>query len=92
MRNREVRGFHQSSTGRHAAFDEKKIESDVLSAISRLLADGKEFAGHDGRRYAILSVNKEESESESFIDVVARFDEGNVVVAKYAIVLQPISH
>ena len=39
----------------------------------------------------IVNVTKEESDSEHFIDVLVRFDEGNVVAAKYAITLQRIS-
>lgn len=63
----------------------------MLSTISHLFADGEEFSGHDGRQYAIVSVNEEEMESESFIDVVVKLDEGDQVAAKYAITLQQIS-
>lgn len=72
------------------AFDEK-LGKDVLSTISRLFADGKQFLGHDGRQYVIIGFNKEESGSETFIDVVVRSGEGHELVAKYAIVLQQIS-
>jgi hypothetical protein len=72
------------------AFDEKKLGKDVLSVGARLF-DGERFVGHDGRQYAIISINEEEPDSESFIDVVVRNDEGDQVVAKYAIILQQIS-
>ena len=74
------------------ALDEKKLGRDVSSVISRLFADGEEFPGHDGRQYAIIGINAEETESESFIDVVVKLDDGPRVVAKYAIILQQISH
>jgi hypothetical protein len=73
-----------------ATFDKEKLERDVLSAISRAFADGREFTGHDGRLYLIRGVDRGESESESFIDVIAR-GERDTVTAKYAIVLQRIS-
>jgi hypothetical protein len=91
MRNRDTGGFHHLSTARRLAFDEKELGREVLSVISRLFADGEEFTGHDGRQYKIVGITNEESESESFIDVVVRLDEGQEMVAKYAIVLQQIS-
>jgi len=91
MHNREAGGSYHSSTECPVAFDEKKFGRDVLSAVSRLFAHGEEFSGHDGRQYVIVGINKEESESESFIDVVVRLDAGHEVVAKYAMVLQKIS-
>jgi hypothetical protein len=91
MRNRDMRGFHHSTTEGTTAFDEKSLERDILSEISGLLADGKEFTGHDGRRYLIRGGADEESESESFIDVVVKFDQGSVIAARYAIMLQRIS-
>ncbi len=91
MHNRETRDCRHSSTECAMAFDEKKLGRDVLSVVSRLFADGEEFSGHDGRQYVIVGINKAESESESFIDVVVRLDAGHEVVAKYAIVLQQIS-
>lgn len=92
MHDRDTEGSHHSSTGCSVAFAEKKLGRDVLSVISRLFADGEEFPGHDGRQYAIIGINEEETESERFIDVVVKLDEGRqVVVARYAIVLQQIS-
>ena len=91
MHNRDTGSSRHSSTEGTAVFDERKLGRDVLSEISHLLADGKEFTGHDGRQYVIKSATKEESESESFIDVVLKFDEGNLVAAKFAIMLQQIS-
>jgi hypothetical protein len=91
MRNRDTESFHHSARRCPAALDGKKLGRDVLSAISRLFADGEEFPGHDGRQYAIIGINAEETESESFIDIVVKLDEGRQVVAKYAIVLQQIS-
>jgi hypothetical protein len=91
MRNRDSESFRHSARGCPAALDEKKLGRDVLSAISRRFADGEEFPGHDGRQYAIIGINAEETESESFIDVVVKLDEGRQVVAKYAIILQQLS-
>jgi|HubBroStandDraft_4_1064222.scaffolds.fasta_scaffold543928_1 hypothetical protein len=91
MRKRDTESFHHSAPRCPAALDKKKLGRDVLSVISRLFADGEEFPGHDGRQYAIIGINAEETESESFIDVVVKFDEGRRVVAKYAIILQQIS-
>jgi hypothetical protein len=69
----------------------KKLGRDVLSVISRLFADGEEFSGHDGRQYAIIGINAEETESESFVDVAVKLNEGRRMVAKFAIILQQIS-
>jgi hypothetical protein len=91
MRNRDTRGFHHSSTEGTTAFDEEDLERDVLSELSGLLANGREFTGHDGRRYMIRGSAEEESESESFIDVVVKFDQGSAIAARYAILLQRIS-
>ncbi len=91
MHNRETGGSHHWSTECATAFDEKKLGRDVLSVVSRLFANGEAFFGHDGRQYVIVGINKGQSESESFIDVVVRLDAGHEVVAKYAIVLQQIS-
>jgi hypothetical protein len=50
MHNRDTEGAdHPPST--LAAFDEKKLKGDVLSAISRLLTHGEEFSGHDHRAF-----------------------------------------
>ena len=91
MHNRDTGGFDHWSTEGKGVFDQKKLGRDVLSVLSRCLADGTDFTGHDGRQYVIVNVTKEESDSEHFIDVLVRFDEGNVVAAKYAITLQRIS-
>ena len=91
MRNRDTESFHHSARRCPAALDAKKLGRDVLSAISSLFADGEEFPGYDGRQYAIIGFNPEETESESFIDVVVKLDDGPRVVAKYAIILQQIS-
>src|SRR5256885_8710048 len=75
MQNGDTRGAdHPSST--LAAFDEKKLEGDVLSAISRLFAHGEQFSGHDHRRYMIKAPNNAESESESFIEVLVKLGDG----------------
>jgi hypothetical protein len=91
MQNRDTEGFHHSATGCPVAFDEKKLGRDVVSVISRLFVDGEEFHGHDGRQYVIIGINGAESESESFIDVIVKVDDGPQVLVKYAIVLQQIS-
>jgi hypothetical protein len=77
MRNRGNEGFHHPARRCPAALDEKKLGRDVLSAISRLFADGEEFPGHDGRQYAIIGINAEEIESEGFIDVVVKLDDAS---------------
>ena len=89
--NRDTESFHHLAPRYPAALDEKKLGKDVLSAITRLFADGEEFSGHDGRQYTIIGINAEETESESFVDVVVKLDQGRRVVAKYAIILQQIS-
>jgi hypothetical protein len=91
MPNRDTEGFHHSAPRCPAALDEKKLGRDVLFVISRLFADGEEFSGHDGRQYAIIGINAEETESESFVDVAVKLDKGRRVVAKFAIILQQIS-
>lgn len=91
MRNRDIGSAFRAPAKNAAVFDEMKLEQDVLSAIARALADGKEFTGHDGRLYRIRDVAGKESASENFIDVVTRFGERNAVAAKYAIILQRVS-
>jgi hypothetical protein len=91
MQNRDTEGFHHSATGCPVTFDERKLGRDVLSVISRLFAEGEGFHGHDGRQYVIIGINSAKSESESFIDVFVRVDDGRKVLVKYAIVLQRIS-
>lgn len=91
MRDRNTPELKRSSSERRAAYDEKKLERDVASAISRLFIGGEEFIGHDGRQYAIVAVNEEEAESESFINVVVKLDHEYEVLAKYVILLQQIS-
>jgi hypothetical protein len=91
MHNRDTGEFDHWSTEGKGVFDKKKLGRDVLSVLSRCLADGTDFTGHDGRQYVIVNATKEESDSENFIDVLVRFDEGNLVAAKYAITLQRIS-
>lgn len=51
-------------------FDRKQLAKDIMATISRL-TDGKEFLGHDGRKYWIVSRNVE-PESKGFMDVVVR--------------------
>ena len=89
MRNRDTESFHPPRCP--TDLDKKKLGRDVLSVISRLFADGEEFSGHDGRQYAIIGINAEETESESFVDVAVKLDKGRRVVAKFAIILQQIS-
>lgn len=91
MRDRNTPEPNRSPCERREAFDEKKLERDVAFAISRLFIDGEEFIGHDGRQYAIVAVNEEEAESESFINVMVKLDDGYEVSAKYVILLQQIS-
>jgi hypothetical protein len=91
MRNRDTESFHHSAPRCPTDLDKKKLGRDVLSVISRLFADGEEFSGHDGRQYAIIGINAEETESESFVDVAVKLDKGRRVVAKFAIILQQIS-
>jgi len=91
MRDRNTPEPNRSPYERREAFDEKKLERDVAFVISRLFIDGEEFIGHDGRQYAIVAVNEEEAESESFINVMVKLDDGYEVSAKYVILLQQIS-
>lgn len=92
MRDRNTPEPNRSSSERREAFDEKRLERDVAFVISHLFVDGEEFIGHDGRQYVIVAVNEEEAESESFINVMVKVDNGNDVAAKYVILLQQISH
>jgi hypothetical protein len=91
MRDRNTPEPKRSSSERRESFDEKKLERDVAFVISRLFVDGEEFIGHDGRQYAIVAVNEEEAESESFINVMVKLDNGYEVSVKYVILLQQIS-
>jgi hypothetical protein len=91
MHNRDTLGRHLPG-GFAMTFDEKKLGKDLLSVICRLFADARrEFLGHDGRQYMIVGSSSEESESESFINITVKLDEGREVVAKYALLLERIS-
>jgi hypothetical protein len=66
-------------------FDRKQLAKDIMATISRL-TDGKEFLGHDGRKYWIVSRNRK-PESKSFMDVVVRGNGADTTVASYGVVL-----
>ena len=70
-------------------FDRKQLAKDIMATISRL-TDGKQFLGHDGRKYWIVSRDGE-LESKSFMDVVVRGNGADTTVASYGIVLIGIS-
>jgi hypothetical protein len=92
MHRQGTRDNHHSSSACASLgiFDENKLGRDVLFAISRVFGHGEQFVGHDGRQYVIIAKN-EQSESESFVDVLVKLDGEQKVVAKYAIVPQRIS-
>jgi hypothetical protein len=70
-------------------FDRKQLAKDIMAIISRL-TDGKQFLGHDGRKYWILSRDGK-PESKSFMDVVVRGNGADTTVASYGVVLIRIS-
>jgi hypothetical protein len=70
-------------------FDRKQLAKDIRATISRV-TDGKEFLGHDGRKYWIVSRNGK-PESKSFMDVVLKGDGADTTVASYGVVLIRIS-
>ena len=70
-------------------FDKKQLVKDIMATISRL-TDGKEFLGHDGRKYWIVSRNGK-PESEGFMDVVVRGSGVDTTVVSYAVILIRIS-
>jgi hypothetical protein len=69
--------------------DKKQLAKDIMATISRL-TDGKEFLGHDGRKYWIVSRNGK-PESKGFIDVVVKGNGADTTVASYGVVLIRIS-
>jgi hypothetical protein len=70
-------------------FDRKQLAKDIMATISRL-TDGKQFLGHDGRKYWIVSRDGK-PESKSFMDVVVRGSGADTTVASYGVVLIRIS-
>jgi hypothetical protein len=90
MRTKSTEDADQSSNA-SVAFDEKKLQGDVASEISRIFAQGQEFSGHDHRQYVIKASNDADSDSEIFIDVLVKLRKEKKTVARYAIVLQRIS-
>jgi hypothetical protein len=70
-------------------FDRKQLAKDIMATISRL-ADGKQFLGHDGRKYWIVNRNGK-PESKGFMDVVVKGNGADTTVASYCIVLMRIS-
>jgi hypothetical protein len=70
-------------------FDRKQLAKDITATISRL-TDGKEFLGHEGRKYRIVSRNVE-PESKGFMDVVVKGNGADTTVASYGVVLIRIS-
>ena len=62
-------------------FDRKQLAKDIMATISRL-TDGKEFLGHDGRKYWIVS-REGKPASKSFMDVVVRNNGADTTVASY---------
>jgi hypothetical protein len=70
-------------------FDRKQLANDIMATISRL-TDGKEFLGHDGRKYWIVSRDGK-PESKGLMDVVVRGNGADTTVASYGVVLIRIS-
>jgi hypothetical protein len=62
-------------------FDRKQLAKDIMATISRV-TDGKEFLGHDGRKYWIVS-REGKPASKSFMDVVVRNNGADTTVASY---------
>jgi hypothetical protein len=91
MHNRDTQGPNRSSRERPLTFHEEKLERDIAVVISRMLIEGKEFIGHDGRKYTIILVDEREAGLESFIDVIVKLEGGHQIAAKYVILLQQIS-
>jgi len=92
MRSRNTHAANHSPCERRVALDKRKLVRDVISIISRFLIERKEFIGRDGQQYSIMGVHQEETESEGFIKIIVKLDAGHEVAAKYAIILQEISH
>jgi hypothetical protein len=70
-------------------FDRKRLAKDIMACISRL-TDGKQFLGHDGRKYWIVSRDGK-PESKSFMNVVVKDNGTDTTVASYGVVLIRIS-
>jgi hypothetical protein len=70
-------------------FDRKRLAKDIMACISRL-TDGKQFLGHDGRKYWIVSRDGK-PESKSFMNVVVKGNGADTTVASYGVVLIRIS-
>ena len=70
-------------------FDRKQPSKDIMSTISRV-SDGREFLGHDGRKYWIVSRDGK-PESKGLMDVVVRGNGADTTVASYGVVLIRIS-
>jgi hypothetical protein len=70
-------------------FDRKQLAKDIMATISQL-TDGKEFLGHDGRKYWIVSRDGK-PESKGLMDVVVRGNGADTTVASYGVVLIRIS-
>jgi hypothetical protein len=90
MRTENTRNVHRPTTICRSSLNESKLGRDVLSAVSHLFAHC-EFTGTDRREYVIVGVGNQESESEIFIEVRTKLNDGDRVVAKYALILQQIS-
>jgi hypothetical protein len=90
MHSENTRDVHRPSIICSSNLNESKLGKDVLSAVFHLF-DHREFTGHDRRKYVIVGLVNQESESEIFIDVRVKLDDEHRVVAKYAVMLQQIS-
>ena len=62
-------------------FDRKQLAKDIMATISGVI-DGKEFLGHDGRKYWIVS-REGKPASKSFMDVVVSNNGADTTVASY---------
>jgi hypothetical protein len=70
-------------------FDRKQLAKDIMATISQLTG-GKEFLGHDGRKYWIVGRDGN-PESKGLMDVVVRGNGADTTVASYGVVLIRIS-
>ncbi len=81
----------ESNLDKCARFDDKQLIKNILSLISRFFADGEILVSHDQSYYTVISSDRTEPESETFIDIIGAADGPNGAIATYAITVQRIS-
>ena len=70
-------------------FDKKQLAKDILETIAHY-TDGKQFLGHDGRKYRLVYSDRKPA-SGGFFDVIVKRDDVTISVASYAVVLIGVS-